>query len=688
MHMLILPFFIVVLVLSSIQNYIPGFKTQHSFETLQEKKERQHLKESEITEQALIKLLRITVFIVQKHWAHTTNYEDFVRFVGTDLQEEVLKSYLELTDSHKNATYLSSNTVSQFLKHISNWMLDQTLCIVRKCDYLTIMLDESTDESNRSELSLIARIVNNGSIENHFLDLKHLTRCDASSIFTTVETYLREKEIEINRVKFAGMDGCSTMAGEHNGVKSHLEKATSHFHYIHCRNHRLALCFAHLIPRYNDFQKFDSLLLNLFLLLKNSSVKQSIFNEVQNAYGLQSLKLIKAAVTRWLSHGKAAERVLDRFESLVAALDEIYLRKHEPAVRGVRDDLVEPKNIAMLCFLADVLKSTNALQTTLQGSRLNFLDIPPAVDKLIAALKKKAENPEEPSGGYFSRLNEFLEIASKSAGSRFNTRSSSGFDAKVFKANTIEPFIRDLIEEIENAFDIPEHMKGFTILDPLAIPLNAESLSSFDSEGIASLGEFYGQAVKVKNDIMPPLVDAEALKIQYEVYKVFILKGKLEFENEQRTKLSKAEVKLVNNEKTKSTMSSLLSDRKLLIIEKNIKKLRKEIDDLNKNLVYTFEIASKEWFESPLSAQHKDISTVLELTGLIPPSTAEVERSFSLMKLICTKLRKSMTTDTLSSCMRICKFRKLKDADYEDILKQWLKADDTKSKKRKVASLM
>ena len=121
------------------------------------------------------------------------------------------------------------------------------------------------------------------------------------------------------------MDGCSTMAGEYNGVKLHLEKATSHFHYIHCRNHRLALCFAHLIPRYSDFQKFDSLLLNLFQLLKNSSVKQSIFNEVQNAYGLKSLKLIKAAVTRLLSHGKAAERVLDRFESLVAALDEMYL---------------------------------------------------------------------------------------------------------------------------------------------------------------------------------------------------------------------------------------------------------------------------------------------------------------------------------------------------------------------------
>lgn len=64
-------------------------------------------------------------------------------------------------------------------------------------------------------------------------------------------------------------------------------------------------------------------------------MKQAIFDEVQKAYELTSLKLIKAAVTRWLSHGKAAQRVLDRFETLVAALDEIYLRKSEPAVRGL-----------------------------------------------------------------------------------------------------------------------------------------------------------------------------------------------------------------------------------------------------------------------------------------------------------------------------------------------------------------
>ena len=93
------------------------------------------------------------------------------------------------------------------------------------------------------------------------------------------------------------MDGFSTMLGEHNGVKEKLSEATSHITHIHCKNHRLALHFAHLIPEFTE--NFDSLLLNLHLLLENSSVKQSIFEEVQTAYNLLALKLIKAAITRW-----------------------------------------------------------------------------------------------------------------------------------------------------------------------------------------------------------------------------------------------------------------------------------------------------------------------------------------------------------------------------------------------------
>ena len=58
----------------------------------------------------------------------------------------------------------------------------------------------------------------------------------------------------------------------------------------------IVLCrFVHLTPQFKEFENFDGLLLNLYLLLKNSNMKQSIFEEVQQAYNLWPLKLIKAA---------------------------------------------------------------------------------------------------------------------------------------------------------------------------------------------------------------------------------------------------------------------------------------------------------------------------------------------------------------------------------------------------------
>ena len=123
--------------------------------------------------------------------------------------------------------------------------------------------------------------------------------------------FSKKNDVDLKRTRFAGMDGCTVMAGEHNGLKSRIGEVLSHFIYLDCCNHHLALCFAHLIPQFKEFENFDGLLLNLYLLLKNSNVKQSIFEEVQQAYNLSSLKLIKAAVTRWLSHCQAGQRVLD-----------------------------------------------------------------------------------------------------------------------------------------------------------------------------------------------------------------------------------------------------------------------------------------------------------------------------------------------------------------------------------------
>ena len=131
------------------------FKLQHSLESLRENQQRKEIKESEITKQAQLILFRITDFFVRKHLAHIANYEDFVWFTENDLKDEVLSAYLDMTDSNKNTTYLSTNVVTHFLNVISDWMKDEILSVVKQCGFIIVILDESTDKINRSEMSLI-----------------------------------------------------------------------------------------------------------------------------------------------------------------------------------------------------------------------------------------------------------------------------------------------------------------------------------------------------------------------------------------------------------------------------------------------------------------------------------------------------------------------------------------------------
>ena len=75
----------------------------------------------------------------------------------------------------------------------------------------------------------------------------------------------------------------------------------------------------------------------------------------------------------------------------MAILDTIYFKKNGPAVSRLRYNLVKSDNKATLCFLAVVIATTNVLQTVLPGAKLNFLQLPSAVQKLIHVLEAKAE---------------------------------------------------------------------------------------------------------------------------------------------------------------------------------------------------------------------------------------------------------------------------------------------------------
>ena len=87
---------------------------------------------------------------------------------------------------------------------------------------------------------------------------------------------------------------------------------------------------------------------------------------------MKSLNVIKAAVTRCLSHGAACKRCRERCRMILGSLDDIITRTPGPELIGYRDEMLNAQTALQITFLEDVLTVTNTLSLVLQSDHKDF----------------------------------------------------------------------------------------------------------------------------------------------------------------------------------------------------------------------------------------------------------------------------------------------------------------------------
>ena len=65
------------------------------------------------------------------------------------------------------------------------------------------------------------------------------------------------------------------------------------------------------------------------------------------------------------------------------------------------------------------------------------------------------------------------------------------------------------------------------------------------------------------------------------------------------------------------------------------------------------------WRKTNYALRHANVTKMSHFIALILPLTVEAEHTFSLMNLISTPLRRSLTSEHISHCMRILKYGNL-----------------------------
>ena len=87
---------------------------------------------------------------------------------------------------------------------------------------------------------------------------------------------------------------------------------------------------------------------------------------------------------------------------------------------------------------------------------------------------------------------------------RQSNQSPSAFRSRcIYGGNVLKgtgkPIILALVNEIQNAFQIPEQLQGFSCLDPQKLPNLAYDLKEYGVEQLNKLALFYGNQRQVGN---------------------------------------------------------------------------------------------------------------------------------------------------------------------------------------------
>ena len=446
----------------------------------------------------------------------------------------------------------------------------------------------------------------------HFLDIIPLTKADAKTIYTTLVDVLRVKDIPLSKLVGMGFDGAATLSGKRNGVQSLLKKNSPHALYVHCHCHLLQLACVQASNHTPGIKHVYTTLTTLWKYFHYSPKRTERQKAVQCVLDLPELKVIKPSDTRWLAHERCVKAVKESYSAIVHALNDIYDETHEPEALGISKALCKKSSIAAIYLLDYVLPQVAKLSKTLQAEKLDLTVVSALVESVLHSL----DDALLPTANWVLELIDAHDQLDDATGNK-----ATPDDISSFQKNVAESFVADLKNNISSRFASQDVVSAFSVFNPQKIPdVSSSHLASYGEDSIDVLMNHYGaekpaHIVQGEEFMKPPLITSE-VHTEWKTFRCFLSKKPEEDMKAQLRELAR-----------------------------------------NDMLVTMF----------------LNLSALSNVCLSIPVTTASVERSFSQMKLIKTRLRNRIGEKSLSYLMKIAieSPAKLTDEDLENIIDVW-----------------
>ena len=390
--------------------------------------------------------------------------------------------------------YTSPEVQNEFLSIMALQVLRKIVSKIQEAVYFIVMIDETTDQSNREQVVLVLRWVDD-KLEAHeeFIGLYMTSSITADSLVVIIKDTLLQMNLKIEHCRGQCYDGASAMSGAKNGVAKQISADEPRAVYTHCYSHVLNLSVSDCIKQCKVIKLAMETVGEISRLIKKSPKRDSLFDKIKSSLAPETPGFQTLCPTRWTVRAASLKSVNDNYEVLLEVWEEAQ-RDHldgEMKTRIVGVETVMHKFDFLFGVLLGelILRHSDNLSKTLQQKTFSAAE-GQQVARLTVEVLQSLQDTERFSAFYSRALQEQIRFGvsdpslprKRHATAHFDNGSSTGYFHPTAEDHYRQIFfeaIDHVIQAICSRFDQP----GYGIYKNLeALILNSSMGKPYDDE--------------------------------------------------------------------------------------------------------------------------------------------------------------------------------------------------------------
>lgn len=437
-----------------------------------------------------------------QHYDDLTNSGNFQALVDYRVRggDQVLAEHL--ASAPKNATYRSKTTQNDLISCCGEFILSELVNEITEAKLFSVLADEATDISNKSQLPIVIRYVKSTDSKAKeafvgFIELEE--RPTGRAIATAVVDLVTSLGLDMANCRGQCYDGAGNMAGRVNGAAKLILNDYPKAEFTHCRSHALNLAVMKGC-KVQTVKNMLNVVGDLTRFFDGHPVRANILkSHVEKECSKKGL--IELCMTRWVERVDSLDNLFELYPYVVNALNEIgegdFSGDTSSKANGLVTQLTTSNFVVAFALVRSLLHYSRGLTSKLQNRSLDWL----SAYKEVGSVRETLISVRSNENRYSELFDLACELARKQSVEikvprvvprqtlRENHNASNA--KEYYKYTVYNPFIDHMVCDLNERFNDSSKMDRWQTVLP----------GHLDRSGILELAKVYEADLPTANSV-------------------------------------------------------------------------------------------------------------------------------------------------------------------------------------------